>query len=840
MATRDEVYRDTLAGLLHDIGKFAQRAGVGKRELTDGAALAEVRHGHALYSDSFVQEYVPLPLRRGLTAPRRHHNPQSDQDCRVQLADWLSAGEREEEEEKGSSSIPYLLSIFARIGEHEAEAYLPLERLDPMGEGVFPRSGGQGDYAGLWREFTDECARLREETDLVAYLEGMAGLLQEFTWCVPSAWRTARPDISLYDHARTTAALTACLAADGRDGTWCREVIEGLRELPRGGTPSEAVDRPVAYLVSGDISGVQDYLYTIASGGAAKSLRGRSFYLQLLTEAAALRLLDVLGLPTVNLIYAGGGHFYLLAPTHEEAIRRLEEERQRIGKVLLDAHEGRLYLALGYIPVKAREFLQRSDAGFAQVWTRVGRAVARDKRRRFAALGAEQMVKVIGRPLTQGGHPDRFCLVCGREGNWREDKDGIRKCTFCRSLEELGNDLRSATHLVLRLASQPGEGPIAHWRDGLHAIGVAVQVIQKGTGQVRPSADGTGPVWVWRLRPDAERLRVETGAPVVQTWHPFALLAPRIWDPAQGRERVATFEELAEASSGVKRWGVLRMDVDDLGELFRVGLGESATLSRVASVSFYLRLFFEGHLLALASKYNEYDEKRRTGRDRVYVMYAGGDDLFIVGAWDVLPLLAYDIRQAFHNFVAGNPYITLSGGISLHPEKYPLYLAAAEAGEALESGAKEHRRPDDHKNGHKKDALAFLGTVIGWEEFEAVRQRTYNLVGWVDEKLEERALIQVLRRIAEEYRREREWRYRRGKLRPGTRYIGPWAWHLVYTVARRVERAKSQARKEKDARRKADYEQIATELRAMEKEVIDQGQIRTLGLAARWAELLSR
>lgn len=827
MTRREEILQDALAGLLHDVGKFARRAGAGKREMTDEAALAEVRYDHALYSDSFVQEFVPAPLRHGLTAPRRHHNPQSDQDYRVQLADWLSAGEREEE--KGGPSQPYLLSLFARLKGHEAdEAYLPLKRLDPLSEEIFPGESGRGDYAALWEEFARECAALSDQTDLVAYLEGIAGLLQEFTWCVPSAWRTARPDISLYDHARTTAALAACLAADGRDSAWCQEVIEGLRGLSQGGTPSEAVERPVACLVSGDISGVQDYLYTIASGGAAKSLRGRSFYLQLLTEAAALAVLDALDLPTVNLVYAGGGHFYLLAPTHEEALQRLEAEQRQIGEALLKAHEGRLYLALGYVPVTARQFVE----GFSQMWGEVAQTVAWDKRRRFAALGAEALARQVGQALTQGGHPDRFCLVCGREGDWGEDRDGIRKCLFCRSLEQLGNELREATHLVLQPVS-PTDDPIDRWQDGLRALGVAVQLVPKGWQKVRPSADGPGPVRVWRLKTGAGPLEVETEAPVVETWHPFALLAPRIRDKETGKERVATFEELAEASTGAKRWGVLRMDVDDLGELFRVGLGKEATLSRVASLSFYLRLFFEGHLLALAGKYNEYDEGKQ---DRVYVMYAGGDDLFIVGAWDVLPCLAYEIRDAFRRFAAGNPYITLCAGISLHPEKYPLYLAAQEAYDALEGGAKKFRRPD----GHSKDALTFLGTVIGWEEFDAARQRAYKLVGWVEDRLEERALIQVLRRIAEEYERGREWQYRRGRLRPGAHYVGPWVWHLVYAVARRVEKAKRQAQEEKDAQRKAKYEDLAAELEAVEREVIEEGQIRTLRLAARWAELLSR
>ena len=67
-------------------------------------------------------------------------------------------------------------------------------------------------------------------------------------------------------------------------------------------------------LVSGDVSGIQDFLYTIPSKGALKSLRGRSFYLEIMLENFIDVLLEDLGLARTNLLYSGGGHFYLLAP----------------------------------------------------------------------------------------------------------------------------------------------------------------------------------------------------------------------------------------------------------------------------------------------------------------------------------------------------------------------------------------------------------------------------------------------------------------------------------------------------------------------------------------------
>ncbi|MBC5798353.1 hypothetical protein H5968_25270 [Sphaerospermopsis sp. LEGE 00249] len=47
-------------------------------------------------------------------------------------------------------------------------------------------------------------------------------------------------------------------------------------------------------LIAGDLSGIQKFIYTISSDGALKSLRARSFYLELVTEEVVQQLLDKL------------------------------------------------------------------------------------------------------------------------------------------------------------------------------------------------------------------------------------------------------------------------------------------------------------------------------------------------------------------------------------------------------------------------------------------------------------------------------------------------------------------------------------------------------------------
>lgn len=64
------------------------------------------------------------------------------------------------------------------------------------------------------------------------------------------------------------------------------------------------------------------------------------------------------------------------------------------------------------------------------------------------------------------------------------------------------------------------------------------------------------------------------------------------------------------------------------------------------------------------------------------IIYSGGDDLFIIGNWSDVLYAALDIRTAFRDFT-GNGVLTISAGIGMFDEKYPIARMASETG-ALE------------------------------------------------------------------------------------------------------------------------------------------------------------
>ena len=823
----EQVYLAALAGLLHDVGKFAQRAGW--------------RSGkHTEVGGDFTAEYVPQKWREHLYPVMGHHDrPLRGRETKVvALADRLSAGERAEEQ---TAQPKQLLSIFCRLEadgkKAPEERYWPLKPLALKEDVIFPGAEISVDYTDLWAGFEQEAKMLRDahtgSGDLPTYLESLLLLMQRYTWCVPSAYYRSVPDVSLYDHSRTTAALAACL--HGIPETTTDALLQALadwhkarKEAERQGRDPQSVQSPAileqtetALLVGGDLSGVQDFIYTITAKGAAKGLRGRSFYLELLTEAVVRFILRELGLPVTNLLYTGGGHFYLLAPLGaEEELKRI---RADVSRKLLAHHLGDLYLALGWTRASAADF---DRTRFGNKWGQVSQAMNRAKRQRFAELDdASLLVKKIFGPLGLGGDEELECQVCHYEGadveiEHKGDEERERRiCALCQSLEELGTDLREADYLLLGEV-EPEEAGRAGYAEALRSFGLAVGFTRADGTPILYLPDDVQRATLLALRdlPDvagvAARISQRRGYPVAPGTRYTVNVTPR-----QPNGDIATFDWLQEQSRGVKRLGVLRMDVDDLGDLLKWGMKENATLSRVASFNFALSLFFEGWVGELCRRANQ-----KAGTDKVYAIYSGGDDLFIVGAWDVLPKLANEIRTDLQRFAAGHPDVHISGGLTLHAGKYPLYQAAHDAEKALDTAKDLERKDLERENGHKKDALNFLGLTIPWENFDSIWEEQKQLVRLVRPKEEgglgvDRALLRTLLKL---YTRFAEAVHKHGKP-----YWGPWMWQGAYTLKRMERRYKGEAREE--------IGHIRESLK------LDKFRyIETLGPAARWAELLMR
>ncbi len=684
-----------------------------------------------------------------------------------------------------------LLSIFSRVKDPHGKAqvpprYWPPGKLDlneiPMPqEDVKPT---EAEVKSLWRGFAAEAAQvLKLPIEAGARFEAFTHLLHKWAWAVPCSY--GEPGVSLYDEFRVLSALVHA---------------SGCARRPAG----------EFLLVGGDIPGIQSFVYTITSKGAAKGLRGRSFFLQLLGDAVARRLLAELELPGSNVIYAAGGNLMLLAPAGVE--NKIGEVGAAINRQMFRAFEGDLALCLACCPLPAT---QVGSSDFAEASRRLHQRLGRQKRRRFADIAEKEWDKVFG-PEGQGGV--QFCAVCQHERRKGEKgerlEDGGWVCPQCTGFQELAQAIA---------------------RDPLLIV----------VGQRRPDGDGEG--WqelLWELTgrwyafgqdlaayvpPDARAYYLNHLAYLNESVQGYRLIANTT--PRGEDGLVKTFEDLADGAVGLKRVGVLRMDVDDLGQVLIRWLPDR-TMASTSALSHALDRFFTGWLDAICSEVAAAPQMAGVPGNRgdlLYVIYAGGDDLFVVGAWNLIPLLAERIHRRFAAYVGHNPNLHISAGITLEDRKFPLYQAADRAGGALEQGAKEWTRQVEGRP-VKKNAVCFLNQVVGWEAkgYPFVKELTEQLVWLIEEQRVPRSLLTTLRAICAQYEEDVRRARERG-LKDDRMYYGPWLWRKVYQLSRIGQRYD-----------KEDTKEIAMAIKKLEEEVLTREQMPYVGLATRWAEYLTR
>ena len=722
-----------LAALLHDLGKFAQRAAVPLGDdfrLFDRSIYGE--HGaHARHSAQFVAQELAPHFRACLGPILCHHNPGHDPHDKlvriVAAADRFAAAERLPEGPTAAAVLQPLANLLATVRFEQAApqpqgGHFYLNRLDPGDAAAFfpsstapdPRSQERA-YARLWAEFVAAHRQL-DQSDFAKYLAGLYSLLMQYTWCIPSAAYASVPDISLFDHARTAAAIAGALH------TYLQEAATAGRSLD----PLRLGEEQCFLLVAGDLSGIQEYLYGIASvgvGGVARRLRARSLYLQLVAEVAAQQILADAGLPFLNALMASGGRFYLLLPNHEQGRRAVADAQRRIDSWLLQHLGGELALNLAAVPFAGHGFeAGEQGTGFGSVLRAVNDALARRKQNRLREALQKDGRWDDGAFLRQGFGGAEACAVCGKQP--ATAAEGV--CPFCQLDAAVGRELPRAAYLALYDKERPGAFRVLG--HAVEAAGRAEQVVGE-------------PYLVLALRGYDVR---QTGrAPLlarpicnhVPVWSEADLAAR---PPAAGEEAwlgaPVTFADLAQRANGRALLGFLKADVDRLGEAFVFGLKPNRdTSSRLAQLSRMLDLFFSGYLPSLL----------RARFPDCYSVYAGGDDLLLVGPWDQVVELATALSEDFARLVQ-NPQLHLSAGIFLPKHQLPIASAARAADEALEA-AKDAGR----------DRLCLLGHTLTWQQWQTVRAHWRGLAAEAREVAS--AFLYRLLAYARMWRRYAEW-----------------------------------------------------------------------------------
>jgi CRISPR-associated protein Csm1 len=563
--------------------------------------------------------------------------------------------------------------------------------------------------------------------DITEYLSSLdkkiEGLINDGDWDSPillsvflekhgSCISFGKPNIALNDFARATAAIAAALAQGHNNG--------------------KSVQDTKLRLIAGDLSGIQSFIYNISSDGALKSLRARSFFLELMTIEIVQQLLQELQLPPSNVIYAGGGNVYILSADIPDVDRAIANVQNKFNDWFIAEYQGKIFLALDSISFPQVDI---GNSNFSKYWSTVTGQLSHQKNRKFS--NDEQLKKILS--IAKSYDP---CKVCHRDDTRDlqplnpDDLSSVASCRTCRSMFQLGTQLFKSKLLVRSFKKPQVKDQYAYYRSqsnypqyvtiDLPDQSVYYRVFGRGEENLSAAIDlaisesnieNILLIDNW----DTKNYRNLLTKPVLLgNYYKQGTL-----EKDTSKDAFITAEELAINASGIDRVGYLRMDVDKLGQIFASGLPERS-LPQLTALSRQMNYFFKVYLNSLAAQRanNSPEFKKLTGSERpdLLFIYTGGDDIFISGAWNQIAEFANDIYQSFQAYTSYNPSITISGGISINTIKYPLYQAAAEAG-----------RAEDLAKDNDRDSLNLFGQTFKWSQW----------LGEIDEaNLEDAAYLQ--------------------------------------------------------------------------------------------------
>ena len=522
-------------------------------------------------------------------------------------------------------------------------------------------------------------------------------LLESSIYSIPASTNvTEITDVSLFDHVKTTSAIAACVY----DYLVGQGVDNFKKALFR---KTQSYQTNMFLLYSWDMSGIQSFIYDISGDGALKQLRARSLYLELIMEHVADELLSRLQLSRANLLYLGGGHSYLLLPNTSSVKETLEDFEVKLHGWFIDTYRTDLYLASSYVECSAYDLRNVGDdkQRYRNLYRDLANKLSNNKASRYTA---KQIAKLDLNTYHVNDH-ERECTECHRSYLLSDDND---KCYLCAALEKISKSLVAKDIYVI---TEMMNNDIPYEIDD-ELLGKKASLLLPFNKRLTMYSDKEFKY----KNPEAYRIYTKNK----WGWGTDNRYATHLWVGDFSADTLGDINNYASQSAtlkrgqGVKRLGVLRADVDNLGAIFADGFEpEEVSISKTTTLSRSLSYFFKKEIRDLLERSSS--NRNQIGRYQVQIIYSGGDDLFIIGNWSDIINAAIDIRNALNNYT-GNNSISISAGIGIYNPKYPIARMALEVGDLVDA-AKAYSAVGSYTPTKNAIALWSDQNVFSWDEF---------------------------------------------------------------------------------------------------------------------------
>ena len=659
---KEELLKLTIGALLHDIGKVVQRSG--------GYSGTHSKIGGDYLKEKLVNDDIIL------SSAYHHHAREiktAKDVCNLSYITYIadniaSASDRRnkseeliEDESRSFDPKTQLQSVFSLLCEETVPMYHNPYMLDYDKHDInYPKEEKIGFDNSFYKNIVDRIAHnLKDFTISEDYVNSLLEILEATLSFVPSSTNVKEvSDISLYDHVKITAAVASCIYLYLQD----KNISEYENVLFKN--EGAFKEEKFAIIYSAQISGIQDFIYTIHSKGALKTLRARSFYLELLSNVLIDEILKELNLTRANLLYSGGGNFYMILPNTKEVLEKIEKIIKKANKILLENFDNSLYIADGYGEASYNS-LQNENKTYEEMFKDLSKMVSEKKLKRYTY----EDIAYLNNKHVEGSEC-RVCHTVSPHGD---------TCKFCDSLINFSTDIIDIAKQFYALTDSKINS------NSIEVLGKYITALTKT-----------------EILDELKKEKILFYSK--NSFFQGEGLSSKLWVGDYFKEK--DISDYAKTAEGVNRVSVLRLDVDNLGDAFTKGFNYSDgvynTISRTSTLSRSLSMFFKWHINKILRDIDA----------NVTIVYAGGDDMFLIGAWDSVINCAIEINNKFAHFTSEK--LKISAGIGIFPNKHPV-KNMAKVSESLEKISKSL---DKNRITLFDEDLSFT-----WDEFNSVIEK---------------------------------------------------------------------------------------------------------------------
>ena len=734
----------SLAGLLHDFGKFTNRSSnyvkniknkeykTFKHSVLSKEFICFLEENNIIESSELLENLKELVLK--------HHESENFSKANLSVknieneklqrigniiasSDNYSASERRDEPveddkeniwwmKKPLNSIFETISLKNDVNEKKTSNFA--YKLNTLNyEAIFSKELTNKTDKDSFRENSEEelykhiCSFFEEikKIDSNSYdifFSQLYLLMEKYMWCIASDTQINISDISLFDHLKSTSALALASYKYHKENNI----------LENGAQPS--IETEQFKVLVGDVSGIQNFIYDgIKSEGAAKTLRGKSFFVKMISDAIALYIIKEFELSLANIILTAGGKFYILLQNTEDSMKKIEEIKEKLNNYLYKEFFGQLFVNIVTLEANGNEIAKK----FTKILEKGNRELNWQKAKRFFNQIRENPI---------------FDVEYRDDGTTALDR-------LNEKFKEMGGKIPKAKFIGIRYNHKVDNNK-------------TFEVIENMSIQFFKSKE--------EINASGKNEKIDlvislNNVEIVENYPTIVRFISNYAPLKENRDSLKNFENISDSAIGNKKIAVYKADVDNLGMIFSIGLKKKKnvseeelekieeseekdyrSISRISTLSRNMEYFFSYWMNSIFKKGKVEISlgnriKKEIELSDIYVLYSGGDDLVIIGPWDKIIYVSYFIRKKFKEFVTENEEITLSGGIAVSHPKLRIINGIDNAGELEEKS----KQMDKDKN-----ALTLFDRSFKWDEFEKIFEFAEKLQKIYGNK-EERGII---------------------------------------------------------------------------------------------------